>query len=34
MNELTSELAKQMTEGKRLDEEIKNSLENIGFKVE
>lgn len=33
MKELTLELAKQMTEGKRLDEEIKKNLEGIGFKV-
>lgn len=34
MKELTSELAKQMEEGKRLDEEIKKNLKSIGFKVE
>ncbi|MFA6888543.1 MAG: class I SAM-dependent DNA methyltransferase [Candidatus Woesearchaeota archaeon] len=34
MNELTTELAKQMEEGKRLDEEIKKNLKSIGFKVE
>lgn len=34
MKELTSELAKQMEEGKHLDEEIKKNLESIGFKVE
>ena len=34
MNELTSESAKQMEDGKRLDEEIKKNLESIGFKVE
>jgi type I restriction enzyme M protein len=31
MNRLTAELAKQMPEGKRLDEEIKNDLERIGY---
>jgi type I restriction enzyme M protein len=31
MNRLTSELAKQMTEGKNLDEEIKKNLERIGY---
>jgi len=34
MNDLTSELAKQMEEGVKLDAEIKNNLESIGFKVE
>jgi hypothetical protein len=34
MNELTSQLAKQMEKGKRLDEEIKKNLESIGFKIE
>jgi len=34
MKELTSELAKQMEEGKHLNEEIKKNLESIGFKVE
>lgn len=34
MKVLTSELAEQMKEGKRLDEEIKKNLEGIGFKVE
>jgi len=34
MKELTSELAKQMEEGHKLDEEIKKNLEGIGFKVE
>jgi len=33
MKELTSELSKQMEEGKKLDEEIKKNLEGIGFKV-
>jgi len=31
MKELTSELAKQMQEGKHLDEEIKKNLESIGY---
>jgi type I restriction enzyme M protein len=31
MAELTTELAKQMEEGKRLDEEIKSNLKSIGF---
>jgi type I restriction enzyme M protein len=34
MKELTSQLAKQMIEGQKLDEEIKKNLESIGFKVE
>ena len=34
IKELTSELAKQMVEGRRLDEEIKKNLAGIGFKVE
>lgn len=34
MNELTSLLSEQMTEGQRLDEEIRKNLESIGFKVE
>ena len=34
MKELTSELAKQMEESKKLDKEIKKNLERIGFKVE
>ncbi len=34
MKKLTTELAKQMKEGARLDEEIKKNLEGIGFKVE
>jgi len=34
MKELTSELAEQMKEGLKLDEEIKKNLEGIGFKVE
>ncbi len=33
MKQLTAELAKQMEEGKRLDEEIKKNLEKIGWKV-
>jgi len=33
MKRLTSELAKQMQEGKKLDEEIKKNLEGIGVKV-
>jgi len=33
MKRLTSELAKQMEEGKKLDAEIKKNLEGIGFKV-
>jgi type I restriction enzyme M protein len=33
MKRLTSELAKQMEEGKRLDEEIKKNLKGIGFKL-
>lgn len=33
MKELTTELKKQMEEGKKLDEEIKKNLEGIGFKV-
>jgi len=33
MKELTSELATQMEEGKKLDKEIKKNLESIGFKV-
>jgi type I restriction enzyme M protein len=33
MERLTSELSKQMEEGKKLDEEIKKNLKNIGFKV-
>jgi type I restriction enzyme M protein len=34
MKELTSQLAEQMKEGKRLDEAIKKNLESIGFKIE
>ena len=34
MGDLTSELAEQMKEGIKLDEEIKKNLEGIGFKVE
>ncbi|CAE6500799.1 putative type I restriction enzyme HindVIIP M protein [Candidatus Nitrosotenuis uzonensis] len=33
MKKLTSELSKQMEEGKRLDEEIKKNLESIGFVI-
>lgn len=33
MKRLTEELAKQMEEGKKLDEDIKKNLENIGFIV-
>ena len=33
MKRLTSELAKQKEEGKKLDQQIKVNLENIGFKV-
>jgi type I restriction enzyme M protein len=33
MERLTSELSKQMEEGKKLDEEIKKNLGSIGFKV-
>ena len=33
MKRLTAELAKQMEEGKKLDQQIKKNLENIGFKV-
>lgn len=33
MKQLTAELAKQMEEGKRLDEEIKKNLEKIGWKI-
>ena len=33
MKRLTSELSKQMEEGKRLDEEIRKNLKGIGFKV-
>jgi uncharacterized protein with GYD domain len=34
MEKLTTELAEQMKESKRLDEEIKKNLESIGFKIE
>ena len=34
IKELTSELAKQMKEGRRLDGEIKKNLEGLGFKIE
>ena len=34
MKELTTQLAGQMREGVKLDEEIKKNLESIGFKVE
>ncbi len=33
MKELTTDLKKQMEEGKKLDEEIKKNLEGIGFKI-
>ncbi|AFU59832.1 N-6 DNA methylase [Candidatus Nitrososphaera gargensis Ga9.2] len=33
MNRLTSELAKQMEEGRRLDEEIKKNLASIGYRI-
>ena len=33
MKKLTTELAEQMKEAKRLDEEIKKNLEKIGFKI-
>ncbi len=33
MKRLTAELAKQMEEGKRLDEEIKRNLEGLGWKI-
>ena len=33
MERLTSELSKQMEEGKKLDEEIKKNLGSIGFKI-
>ncbi len=33
MNNLTSELAKQMEEGKKLDEEIRKNLASIGFRL-
>ena len=33
MKRLTSELSKQMEEGKKLDEEIKKNLESIGFRL-
>jgi len=33
MNNLTSELAKQMEEGKKLDEEIRKNLASIGFRI-
>ncbi|MCA2004098.1 MAG: type I restriction-modification system subunit M [Candidatus Nitrosotenuis sp.] len=33
MKKLTSELSKQMEEGKRLDEEIKKNLASIGWKI-
>ncbi len=33
MKTLTSELAKQMEKGRRLDEEIKRNLAKIGWKV-
>ncbi len=33
MHQLTTKLARQMEEGKALDEEIKEKLETIGFEV-
>jgi len=33
MKKLTAELAKQMEESKKLDEEIKKNLEMIGWRV-
>jgi len=33
MKRLTSELAEQMEEGKKLDEEIKKNLERMGFRI-
>ncbi len=33
MKRLTSELAKQMGDGRKLDEEIRKNLLSIGFKV-
>lgn len=33
MTQLTAELAKQMEESKKLDEEIKKNLEKIGWKI-
>lgn len=33
MKRLTSELSKQMEEGKKLDEEIKKNLESVGFRI-
>jgi type I restriction enzyme M protein len=34
MKKLTEDLSKQMEKGKQLDQEIKNNLKSIGFKVE
>jgi type I restriction enzyme M protein len=34
INALTAKLAEQMAEEKKLDEEIKKQLKNIGFKLE
>ncbi|MFW5982927.1 MAG: type I restriction-modification system subunit M [bacterium] len=34
MKRLTSQLAEQMKEGQRLDEEIKKNMEKVGYKVE
>jgi len=33
MKELTAQLKEQMEEGKKLDEEIKKNLEDIGYGV-
>jgi len=33
MKRLTVELAKQMKEGQKLDEEIKKNLESIGYEI-
>lgn len=33
MKRLTAELARQMEEGKRLDDEIKKNLESIGWEI-
>lgn len=34
MKRLTSELSKQMKQGKKLDEEIKKNFKGIGYEVE
>jgi type I restriction enzyme M protein len=34
MAELTQELGEQMQEGQQLDEEIKQQLAKVGFKIE